>query len=202
MVEAEPRRIRLDDLAHLGAQSLGEHHLRTPGRLSCEVAGVRRDRCPVVARGVGDIHSGELADRRLVLEDRLKHPLAHLGLVGRIRGQELSAGKYGVDDRGNVVVVDPRPEERDLPTGVDIARGQLGQRAEAIKSFETALKQDPRNVQSMIGLAGALSADGRRDKASELLQRIDVMLNGAAPPSESLKNELQSVRQHLSRTTG
>ena len=62
-----------------------------PGRVLRDVAGVGGDGRAVVARRVRDVHAGELADRGLVLEDRLEDALAHLGLVRRVRGQELAA---------------------------------------------------------------------------------------------------------------
>src|SRR6185437_13277660 len=77
-------------------------------------AGVGGDRRPVVPGRIRDIHAGELADRGLVLEDRLQHALAHLGLVGGVRGQQLATLEHGVDDGGDVVVVDPRAEEAHL----------------------------------------------------------------------------------------
>ena len=81
------------------------------------------DRRPVVARRVRDVHAGQLADRGLVLEDRLQHALAHLRLVRRVGGQELAALHHGVDDRRHVVVVDarrrgttaPAPSRRSAP---------------------------------------------------------------------------------------
>ena len=116
-LEPEPGRVRLHDLAHLRARRLGDDDLRPPGRVLRHVAGVRGDRRAVVAGRVRDVHPGELADRRLVLEDRLQHALAQLGLVRRVGRQELAALEDGVDDRGDVVVVDPGAEERELCVG-------------------------------------------------------------------------------------
>ena len=83
-LEAEAGREGLHDLAHLRVQRLGEDDARAAGHVLRDVAGVRRDRRAVVARGVRDVHPGQLADRGLVLEDRLEHALAHLGLVRRV----------------------------------------------------------------------------------------------------------------------
>src|SRR5206468_4082400 len=56
---------------------------------------------------------GELADRGLVFEDRLEDALAQLGLVRRVRGQELAALQDRVHDRRHVVVVEAGAQERD-----------------------------------------------------------------------------------------
>jgi hypothetical protein len=86
------------------------------------VAGVCRDRGPVVPRRVGDVHPGQLADGGLILEDRLEDALAHLRLVRRVRREELPTLDDGVADRGDVVVVDPGAEERQLEA---VPRGEL-----------------------------------------------------------------------------
>ena len=82
-----------------------------------DVAGVGRHRAAVVAGCVGDVHSRELADRGLVLEDRLQHALAHLGLVRRVRGEELTPREEVSTIAGHVVVVDPHAQERELGVG-------------------------------------------------------------------------------------
>ena len=122
-LEPEARRIRLDHLTHLRACRLGDHDLRTPGRVLRDEAGVSGHRRAVVAGCVGYVHAGELADRGLVLEHRLQHTLAHLGLVRRVCGEELAALQHRVDDCGHVVVVDAGPEEADLVD--DVLRRQL-----------------------------------------------------------------------------
>jgi len=104
----------LHDLPDLRVGRLGDHDLRAAGRVLGDEAGVRGDGRAVVAGGVRDVHSGQLADCRLVLEDRLQHALAELGLVRGVRGQELAALQHRVDDRRHVVVVHPRAEERQL----------------------------------------------------------------------------------------
>ena len=117
-LEPEARRVGLHDLADLRVHGLAEHDLRAAGDVLRDVAGVRGDRRAVVARGVRDVHPGQLADDRLVLEDRLEDALAHLGLVRRVRGQELAARHERVDERRDVVVVDPGAEEGELPARV------------------------------------------------------------------------------------
>jgi hypothetical protein len=76
-----------------------------------DVTRVGGDRRAVVAGRVRHVHAGQLADDRLVLEDRLEDTLAHLGLIRRVCRQELAASEDRVDDRGDVVVVDPGAEE-------------------------------------------------------------------------------------------
>src|SRR5205823_5200694 len=65
------------------------------------------------------------ADRRLIFEDRLEDALAELWLIRRIRREQLATLQDGVDDRRDVVVVDPRSEERQLRADRDVLRGEL-----------------------------------------------------------------------------
>ena len=132
-LEAEPGRVGLHDLAHLRVERLGEHDPRAPGGVLRDVAGVGRDREAVVAGRVRHVHPGQLADRRLVLEDRLQDALAHLGLVRRVGGQELAALQDRVDDRRHVVVVDAGAEERELDARVRVLRGELLQVADQLQ---------------------------------------------------------------------
>jgi hypothetical protein len=124
-LEAEPRSVGLDDLPHHRVDRLGEHDLRAPGRVLRDVARVGGDRGAVVAGRVRDVHAGQLADRRLVLEDRLQHALAHLGLVRRVGREELAAREHRVDDGRHVVVVHAGAEERQLRAGMRVARREL-----------------------------------------------------------------------------
>ena len=54
----------------------------------------------------------------------------------------------------------------------------------------------------MVGLASSHSQAGHRDKAAELLRSIEAMISDAAPPSDSLKVELKTLREQLSRGSG
>ena len=161
-LEAEPDRVRLHDLAHLWVQRLGEHDLLAAGHVAGDEAGIGGDGRPVVAGRVGHVHPGQLADRRLVLEDRLEHALAHLRLVRRVRGQELAAREDRVDDRRHVVVVDPRAEERELLRRVDVLRRELLEMPHELGLGERRLEVEP-----------ALEADGSRDVAEQLLDGRD-----------------------------
>ena len=62
-LEAESRRVRLHDLAHLRVQRLGEDDLAPVGDVSRDEARVGRDRAAVVAGRVRDVHARQLADR-------------------------------------------------------------------------------------------------------------------------------------------
>ena len=159
-VEPEPRRVGLHDLAHLRVGRLGDDDLRSPGRVLRDEAGVGGDRRAVVAGRVRDVHAGELADRGLVLEDRLQHALAHLGLVRRVRGQELAALEHRIDDGRDVVVVDAGAEETDL---VDDVLGR--------ELFEVPLQLGFRKRRRHVELSP--EAHARRDVAEQLVDGRD-----------------------------
>jgi hypothetical protein len=139
-LETESRRVRLDDLPHLWVRRLGDDDLCSARRVLRHVAGVGRHGRPVVAGCVGDVHAGQLADRGLVLVDGLQDALTHLRLVRRVGGQELAARKNDVHDRGDVVVVDSRAEERELPAGGNVPLGELGEVGGQLRLRERALE--------------------------------------------------------------
>ena len=161
-LQTEARRVGLHDLPHLRVDRLGEHDLRAAGRVLRDEACVGGDRRPVVPGGVRDVHPRQLADRGLVLEDRLEHALAHLGLVRRVGGQELAALEHRVADRRHVVVVDPRAEERELRARVGIARGELLEVRDELRLGERGLEVEP-----------SLEPHRLRDVAEEVLDRRD-----------------------------
>ena len=80
------------------------HALREQHRLA-------ERRRAVVERGVGDVESRQQALVGLIFEDRLQRPLRHLGLVRRVRGEELGAHQELIDARGLVVQVGAGAEE-------------------------------------------------------------------------------------------
>ncbi len=106
----------IDDPAH--RMAVGAHH-RPAGRVQRggdEHAVAARGRAghrhrlghrgaAVVEAGVGDRQTGQLRHQRLVLEQRLEHPLADLGLVRRVGREQLAARDHRADHRGHVVVV-------------------------------------------------------------------------------------------------
>jgi hypothetical protein len=161
-LEAEAGRVGLDHLAYLRVERLAEDDFRAAGRVLGHVAGVRGDRRPVVTRCVRDVHPGQLADRGLVLEDRLQHSLADLGLVGRVRGEELPLREDGVDDRRDVVVVDSRAEKRQLLAGRDVPPRQFGQVGDQLLLGERGLEGEP-----------AMEADSFGDVPEELVDRVN-----------------------------
>ncbi len=161
-LEAEPGRVGLHDLSHLRVRRLGHDDLVAPGRVLRDVAGVGGDDCAVVAGRVRDVHARELADRRLVLEDRLEHPLAHLRLVRRVRGQQLAALEDRVDDRRDVVVVHARSEEGQLAARVGVPPGKGGDVVEDLLLRQRGLE-----------IELPPEADSLRQVAEELLDRAD-----------------------------
>ena len=101
-----------DDLAVLGMHARGNDH---PPRPAAAAHGhqhrLGHRAAAVVEARVGDVHAGQLRDERLVLEQRLEVALAHLGLVGRVGGDELAAGGDEIDHGGDEVVVAAAAEE-------------------------------------------------------------------------------------------
>ena len=84
----------------------------------------RQRRGAVVHRGVAHVHAGELADRRLELEDDLQPPWLRLGLVGRVRREELGAARHGVDDGRDVGVVHAGARNESSEPARRVAAGQ------------------------------------------------------------------------------
>lgn len=71
---------------------------------------------PVIDRGVGHIHAGEIADHGLKFKDGLENTLADLRLVGGVGGDELLPGGHALDHRGNKVAIGARASQQ---SGVD-----------------------------------------------------------------------------------
>ncbi len=116
----------------------------------------------LVHGGVGDRQPGQLGDRGLVLEHDLQAALADLGLIRRVRRQELRARHQHVDDRRHVVVVHTGAQERDLVLGGHVALGEPAQLG----------------VDGLLGLARRqgdrpAQAHALRNRVEELLDRPD-----------------------------
>jgi hypothetical protein len=189
-LEPEARRIRLDHLTHLRVDGLGEDDGRPPGCVPGDVAGIRCHGGPVVARGVRDVEPGQLADRRLVLEDRLQHALAHLGLIRRVRREELAARHHEVHDRRHVVVVHAGAEERDLLARGDVARGELGQVGGELGLGERGLERER-----------AAETHAHRHVGEQLLDGGDADLGQhGVPVVVGQRQVAQLVRGHWSAT--
>ena len=60
----------------------------------------------IVHRGIRNVHSRQLGNHRLILENILQRTLRNFGLVGGVGCQKLAARDYGVDYRGSIVVLD------------------------------------------------------------------------------------------------
>ena len=133
-----------------------------PGDVLGDVAGVGGNGCPVVAGCVRDVHAGQLADHRLVLEDGLQDALTHLRLVRRVCRQELAAREHRVHHRRNVVVVHPRPEERELLRDGDVLRRQLGEVLDELLLRKRRLQGE-----------GTVEAEALRDVSEELVHGRD-----------------------------
>ncbi len=83
----------------------------------------------VIVGSVADLHARQLADHGLVLKDGLQGPLADLGLVGGVGGEELAAADHVADHAGHKAVVGARAHEtgRVVQIGVGLGHGaQLG----------------------------------------------------------------------------
>src|SRR4051794_6572353 len=161
-LESEADGVGLHDLSHLRFRRLRDDDLRPARRVLRDVTRVGGDGGAVVAGGVRDVHSRELADRGLVLEDRLQYALAHLGLVRRVRSEELAALQHRVDDGRHVVVVDACTEERQLPRRRHVPRLELGEMRDELRLGQRRLE---------IELAAEAHAFG--NVAEELLDRRD-----------------------------
>jgi len=57
----------------------------------------------------------------LILENRLERPLGHLGLIGRVRGEEFSPAGKRRYHRGDITVICAGAEEPVHLLGLDIA---------------------------------------------------------------------------------
>ena len=127
-----------------------------------QVGGGRDRGRALVQRGVRDRQPGELRDRGLELEHDLQPALRDLGLVRRVRGQELGARDDRVDERRDVVVVHPGADEADLRVGVRVARGERRQLLEDLGLGEPVGELE-RAVEAQLG----------RDVGEQLGRRID-----------------------------
>jgi hypothetical protein len=115
----------------------------------------------VVPGRVRDVHARQLADDRLVLEDRLQHALAHLGLVRRVGSQELAPGEDSVDHRRDVVVVDAGAQERQLLPGLDVPLGEIGQMGDDLLLREGRLEVELAPEADRLGDVGEQVLDAR-----------------------------------------
>ena len=120
-------------------------------------AGLRGGAGPVVEAGVRDVHAGELADHRLELERRLQGPLADLGLVRRVGGDELGAAGEVRRDGGDGVPVGAGAQEV-RPRGIDVRGGALGEQGDQFRLGEGGGQVDGR-IQQVRGQVSEQRAD-------------------------------------------
>ena len=131
-LRAEAASVGAKRLAAVGMNATGDDQTPAPRGADRQVGGRGHRGGALVQRGVGHRQRAELRDRGLELEHHLEAALRDLGLVGRVRGQELRALCDRVHDCRHVVVVHPRPEEAELRVGVGVALGERGEMVEAL----------------------------------------------------------------------
>ena len=99
--------VGLDDGKRLGVDGFRDEHLAlllTGGHRHHH--GLGRCGRTVIHRGVRDVHARQLGHHRLILKDIVQRALRDLGLIRRVRGQQLRALQQIGNDRRRVVVVD------------------------------------------------------------------------------------------------
>ena len=104
------RAVRSEGLDVAGVDGPGDEHARAatpPGH----VDGLDERRRAVVQRGVRHLHGRQVADHRLVLEQRPEHALGELRLVGGVGGRELGSPGQRPHEAGDVMVVGARSGE-------------------------------------------------------------------------------------------
>ena len=98
-----------------------------------------RGRALVEQRRVGEIHTGEVADHRLEVEQRLEPALADLGLVRRVRGVPRRVLEHVAQDhrrRDRVVVAEPDQRREHL-----VAAGELAQLRPSASVSDSAVRR-------------------------------------------------------------
>ena len=95
-----------------GRDAVGQRHFLPFGYPAGHQRGLGQAGRAVIHAGVGHLHAVEVADQGLELIDHLEGPLAGLGLVGRVGGNELAPGYQRFDYRGDKVVVGACAQER------------------------------------------------------------------------------------------
>ena len=175
-------------LAPVGMDA-GRHPHGLPARGGhAQVDGLDRGTAAVVERGVGHRQPGQPGHHGLVLEDRLQHPLGHLGLVGRVGGDELGASGEGPGHRRDLVVVGAAAGEADqavgsgpVPVGEPLHGGQDVGLAHAGGQLEPAL--EPQGLGDHVE---QLVDRGETEEGQHALDLVvgvrDVGAHGATPP--------------------
>ena len=141
-----------EHFAVLGVDAFGDQHAALAGGAHRHHGGLGHGGGAVVHGRVGHVHAGELADHGLKFEDGGERALRDLGLIGRVRGEELAARDHGIHQHGAEMVVHAGAEE------AGVAVGALGRAvAEVIHNlvFGNAGRQIQRPVQPhLVGQVG------------------------------------------------
>ncbi len=151
-----------------------------------------RGRAAVVHRRVHDIHREELGHERLVLVDRLQCALADLGLVRRVRGEELAAQREHRHGCGDVATLD-RAADEERP--VARARVHLGEPLEVRLDLylgETRSDAELRvtrvlgdRAEKLVDVAHA-DAFEHRGPIGIGVRRVGVIPHGQSPPAPAV----------------
>jgi hypothetical protein len=136
----------------------GHQNLFAPPDPGGHEGGFGRRGGAVVKRSVGDIHPRQVRHHGLELENGLKRPLAHFGLVRRIGAVELRARQKVVHGGGAEMIVGARAQKAGCAARRRVA-GRHGRHA----GFQFLLGKARGNVQSLF------APDFRRDILEELI---------------------------------
>src|SRR5262249_721415 len=160
-VELQVGEVGLDGLSVLRVDRAGDHGLvAASGETLGHQQSLDQSGGALVERRVGDIESGQKADVRLKLEDRLERPLRDLGLIRRVRRQPLRPIEHLIGDRRGGMGIEAGPqEERRLPS----IRVPSSQRPEHAADLD--LRQRGRQIRSL--------ENGGRDRLEELVDGRD-----------------------------
>ncbi len=79
------------------------------------------------------------------------------------------------------------------------AEAAAGDGRAAENHFNQALSLDPQSLDALVGLATLYQARGDGDRAGSLLGQIDAILRTSPPPEPAIKQQLQSLRDRLSK---
>ncbi len=102
----------------------GKHRLPPTGDAVCHHHRFGRGTAAVVHGGVRHLHAGDERHLGLKLEEILQRALRHLGLIGRVGGEELAALDEMVDARRDVVAVGAGAEKGRHGGSPHIAAGE------------------------------------------------------------------------------
>jgi hypothetical protein len=151
-VQSHVARVRFQHLAILGVQRPRHDHAASPREPLRHQHGFRGGGRAGPHGSVRNLHPRELAHQRLKFKYCLQRALANLGLIRRVRSQELAALDQGICDHRAQMVVDARAEEAGIAARV--FRGPrpevindllLGKRSrEAQRRFEPEWSRDRR----------------------------------------------------------